>query len=526
MGEGGSTLARRGGRLLRRERLPFRRSVRFPDRVTAGLRVTRLGRSSVRYEIGIFRDDEDEAAAEGHFVHVSSSAPRSAPRRSPRPSGLRLLACLSRQSDAAVSELHGLPAPLGRRSSQGADVDAQRAKVASIWRSASSRSKAAELRQGVRRAARSALARLTENRRCARRGQESPRCPAGHRHLRRAAPALPRTATDVDRMLSPALRAAAGRRQWLRHRRGQHAPDRTGRQGRQPVASVKQKCWQRVFKHQGRYRGCRSASTISPAGGRRSRADHGRRTAAARQTGSGAPELLETIEHEVALLGTGDGERRRTRGSWTRWPKSSAQFVPADWRRAPTTTGRCRSDTGRRFPAADRGGDDASPASRPGCPCPRGRHRLRLSDVILAELAGEVVTIEAVADLAETAPPSCGRWATKHRVSARATAATVPRRAPFDAVMVTAAARNVPPALIDQLAPGGRMVIPVAPIRWPRTCSDREGPGGGGTGDACSRWPSCRLPAQAQRAVVLFLGGAKGVAPPWRCGVVAGDAIR
>ena len=36
-----------------------------------------------------------------------------------------------------------------------------------------------------------------------------------------------------------------------------------------------------------------------------------------------------------------------------------------------------------------------------------------------------------------------------------------PERAPFDAIMVTAAARNVPPALIDQLAPGGRMVIPV-----------------------------------------------------------------
>ena len=48
----------------------FRRGIRFPDRVTAGLRVAKLGRSSVRYEIGIFRGDEDEAAAEGYFVHV------------------------------------------------------------------------------------------------------------------------------------------------------------------------------------------------------------------------------------------------------------------------------------------------------------------------------------------------------------------------------------------------------------------------------------------------------------------------
>ncbi|MBL3570188.1 thioesterase [Rhodovulum sulfidophilum] len=42
----------------------------FPDRVTAGIRVAHLGRSSVRYEIGLFRNDEDSAAAEGVFVHV------------------------------------------------------------------------------------------------------------------------------------------------------------------------------------------------------------------------------------------------------------------------------------------------------------------------------------------------------------------------------------------------------------------------------------------------------------------------
>jgi acyl-CoA thioester hydrolase len=45
-------------------------SVAFPDRVTAGLRVTKLGNSSVRYEVGIFREDEESAAAQGHFVHV------------------------------------------------------------------------------------------------------------------------------------------------------------------------------------------------------------------------------------------------------------------------------------------------------------------------------------------------------------------------------------------------------------------------------------------------------------------------
>ena len=44
--------------------------IAFPDRVRAGLRVTHLGNSSVRYEIGIFRNDETTASAQGYFVHV------------------------------------------------------------------------------------------------------------------------------------------------------------------------------------------------------------------------------------------------------------------------------------------------------------------------------------------------------------------------------------------------------------------------------------------------------------------------
>jgi acyl-CoA thioester hydrolase len=42
----------------------------FPDPVQAGLRVGQLGRTSVRYEIGLFRGDDPEPAANGHFVHV------------------------------------------------------------------------------------------------------------------------------------------------------------------------------------------------------------------------------------------------------------------------------------------------------------------------------------------------------------------------------------------------------------------------------------------------------------------------
>ena len=45
-------------------------SVAFPERIVAGLRVSKLGNSSVRYEVGIFRENEDSASAQGHFVHV------------------------------------------------------------------------------------------------------------------------------------------------------------------------------------------------------------------------------------------------------------------------------------------------------------------------------------------------------------------------------------------------------------------------------------------------------------------------
>ncbi len=44
--------------------------IAFPDQVQAGLRVARIGTTSVRYEVGLFRNDEPLASAQGHFVHV------------------------------------------------------------------------------------------------------------------------------------------------------------------------------------------------------------------------------------------------------------------------------------------------------------------------------------------------------------------------------------------------------------------------------------------------------------------------
>lgn len=62
----------------------------FPDVVTAGIRVTKLGTSSVRYEIGLFRNDDQQTAAEGFFIHVYVDRES----RRPKPLGDALRAAL------------------------------------------------------------------------------------------------------------------------------------------------------------------------------------------------------------------------------------------------------------------------------------------------------------------------------------------------------------------------------------------------------------------------------------------------
>lgn len=51
-------------------RCTFFSSMGFPDNVYVGMKVVHLGSSSVRYEIALFRNDEDVASALGYFVHV------------------------------------------------------------------------------------------------------------------------------------------------------------------------------------------------------------------------------------------------------------------------------------------------------------------------------------------------------------------------------------------------------------------------------------------------------------------------
>ena len=65
----------------------YAKAVAFPEAVTAGLRVAHMGKSSVRYEVALFRGDEEDAAAEGHFIHVYVE--RATRRPTPLPDALR-----------------------------------------------------------------------------------------------------------------------------------------------------------------------------------------------------------------------------------------------------------------------------------------------------------------------------------------------------------------------------------------------------------------------------------------------------
>ena len=65
----------------------FHKSLTFPDVVDVGLRVSKLGSSSVTYEIGLFRQGDDDPAATGHFVHVWVD--RATGRPTPVPSVVR-----------------------------------------------------------------------------------------------------------------------------------------------------------------------------------------------------------------------------------------------------------------------------------------------------------------------------------------------------------------------------------------------------------------------------------------------------
>jgi protein-L-isoaspartate(D-aspartate) O-methyltransferase len=82
---------------------------------------------------------------------------------------------------------------------------------------------------------------------------------------------------------------------------------------------------------------------------------------------------------------------------------------------------------------------------------------------VLAELAQEVHTIERLPELAEQARANLEVTGYGDRVVVHVGDGTLgdPEHAPFDAIAVAAAAPEPPPALYEQLSPGGRLVVPV-----------------------------------------------------------------
>lgn len=89
---------------------------------------------------------------------------------------------------------------------------------------------------------------------------------------------------------------------------------------------------------------------------------------------------------------------------------------------------------------------------------------------VIANLAAHVVSVERIPELAEIAARRLDVLGYADRVTVRVAGDTLgcPEEAPFDAIIVSAAAPSPPQSLLDQLTPGGRLLIPVGSRREQR----------------------------------------------------------
>ena len=99
---------------------------------------------------------------------------------------------------------------------------------------------------------------------------------------------------------------------------------------------------------------------------------------------------------------------------------------------------------------------------------------------VLASVVAEVWSVERIAELADAAAERLARlgYANVHVKTADGSLGW-PQHAPYDGILVTAAAAAMPQALVDQLGPGGRMVIPIGVGRFEQTLTlvERGGQG-------------------------------------------------
>jgi len=125
---------------------------------------------------------------------------------------------------------------------------------------------------------------------------------------------------------------------------------------------------------------------------------------------------------------------------------------------------------------------------------------------VLAELAGEIFAMERLAPLAERARTVLARLAYDNiRIGIGDGTRGWPQEAPFDRILVAAAAEKVPPALLEQLADGGRLVIPIGQPHLEQTLTLFER-----RADSITRQPgvACRfVPLLASAALSSGSGG-------------------